>query len=60
MLRKTFGFGSLLLAGVLAAGCEKKEKIVDIDTTGPRGNGVSVDVDRSPSTGQVEVEVKKN
>ncbi|MFO0898555.1 MAG: hypothetical protein U0836_14125 [Pirellulales bacterium] len=59
MLRKTFVFATLLTAGLLSAGCEKKEKIVEIDATGPKGKEISVDVEKTPS-GQVEVEVKKD
>jgi hypothetical protein len=59
MLRKTFVFATLLTAGLLSAGCEKKEKIAEIDATGPKGKEISVDVEKAPN-GTVEVEVKKD
>ncbi len=58
MLRKSLAVASLLFAGLVSAGCEKKEKVVDIEAQGPNGGGVSVEVDRTPG-GQVEVDVEK-
>lgn len=58
MLRKSLAVASLLFAGLLSAGCEKKEKAVDIKAQGPNDASVSVDVEKTPG-GQVEVDVEK-
>lgn len=57
--------GGKLAAGVLAAvaslgavgliGCERKEKVVDIEAP-----GVDVEVERNTDTGEVEVETNRN
>lgn len=50
------GLVALLLGGsALITGCERKEKIVDIET--PRGE---VEVERNIDTGQTEVEVHRD
>jgi hypothetical protein len=59
MLRKSLAVALLLFAGLLSAGCEKKEKVVEIDAQGPKGGSVSVDVEKTPG-GQVEVDIEKN
>lgn len=59
MLRKMFVFATLLTAGLLSAGCKKKEKVAEINATGPNGKEISVEVEKTPE-GQVDVEVKKD
>lgn len=41
-----------LSIGCVAFGCEKKEKIVDIETP-----GANVQIDRSSDTGEIDVKV---
>jgi hypothetical protein len=56
-------FQSWLVAGLLAtslgtftlAGCERKERVVDVET--PVGD---VEVDRNVDTGEVEVDIREN
>lgn len=53
---KSLLFGSLAVVMTIAiAGCQQKEKILDIDTP-----GVDVDVDRDVDTGAVDVDVNEN
>ena len=53
--KKIFAYSFLLLFMALNfPGCDKKEKIIDIET--PRGK---VEVERNKDTGDVEVEVER-
>jgi hypothetical protein len=58
MLRQSLAVASLLLAGLLSAGCEKKEKILEIDAEGPKGGEISVEVEKTPE-GKVDVDVEQ-
>lgn len=42
-----------LVLGFVAAGCDQKERVVDIETP-----GVDVQVDRSRETGEVDIEIR--
>jgi len=44
--------GLLLGAACLTTGCERKEKVLEIETP-----GTSIDVERNKDTGEVDVEV---
>lgn len=53
LLWASLGFGCMSFLAV--AGCDVKEEVIDVDT--PRGG---VEVDRSPRTGEVDVEVERD
>jgi hypothetical protein len=46
---------STFLGAVSFVGCERKERVLDIETP-----GADVEVDRNIDTGEVEVDVNKN
>ena len=49
------GLVSACLGAVTFAGCERKERVVDIETP-----GADVEVDRNIDTGEIEVDANKD
>lgn len=52
------GFGGLVIGALAAvfssAGCERKERVLDVETP-----GVDVEVERNKDTGRIDVEVDR-
>jgi hypothetical protein len=53
LLRKLLP-GAFMLAALMAAGCERKEEVLDIET--PEGQ---IEVERSKDTGELDIEVDR-